>query len=65
LGKEAFLVTDWVSGKVYKIARTGEKSELMDLGQGTADLGYDAASKTAYIPQMKEGKLRAFKISAE
>lgn len=65
LGTDAFLVTDWVSGKVYKIARSGEKSELMDLGQGTADLGYEAASKTAFIPQMKEGKLRAFKISAE
>lgn len=65
LGPNAFLVSDWVSGKVYKIARTGETSELMGLGQGTADLGYDPASKTAYIPQMKEGKLRAFGISAD
>lgn len=65
LGRDAFLVSDWVSGKVYKIARSGERSELMGLGQGTADLGYDPAGKIAYIPQMKEGKLRAFQISAD
>ena len=62
LDKDTFLVSDWMSGKVYKITRSGDAAEIMSLGQGAADLGYDAASKTAYIPLMKKGLLQAYRI---
>lgn len=62
LDAETYLVSDWVSGKVYKINRTGDATEILSLGPGAADLGYDAGSNIAYIPLMKEGKLRAYTI---
>lgn len=62
LDQETFLVSDWMSGKVYKIKRTGDAAEIMSLGNGAADLGYDPASKTAYIPLMKKGLLQAYRM---
>lgn len=59
---DSFLVTDWVAGKVFRIARSGEAKELLKLGQGTADLGYIAASRTAIIPLMVDGKVVAYKF---
>lgn len=61
LGSGNYLLTDWMAGKVLKFS--GGKAEMLfELGQGNADLGYDAASKTAFIPQMMTGKLHAYKI---
>lgn len=62
LDQETFLVSDWMNGKVYKIKRSGDAAEIMSLGQGAADLGYDPASKTAYIPLMKKGLLQAYRM---
>jgi hypothetical protein len=62
LGKDSFLVSDWAAGKVFRIARSGEATELIALSSGSADLGYDAKSKTAFIPLMKDGKLVAYRI---
>jgi DNA-binding beta-propeller fold protein YncE len=62
LGDDAFLVTDWVAGKVIRLGRDGTVQVLESLGQGTADLGYDPGTGTAFIPQMKTGILYGFKI---
>lgn len=61
-GDGAYLVTDWVAGKVIRIGRKGKARVLADLGQGTADLGYDQKTSTAFIPQMQTGVLYGFKI---
>ncbi len=62
LADGVYLVTDWMAGKVLRIAADGTAVELADLGPGTADLGYDRASKTAFIPQMKTGMLYGYKV---
>ncbi len=62
LGGGAYLVTDWVAGKVMKYAADGKIETLLDLGQGTADIGYDPASKTMYLPQMVKSTLQAYKM---
>ncbi len=62
LGGGAYLVSDWVAGKVFRITPNGEANILAELGPGTADLGYDPLTATAYIPQMKTGMLYAFKV---
>ncbi len=59
---DGYLLTDWLGGKVYRIDAAGKANEIMSLGQGSADLGYDPATKTAYIPHMKKGLLTAYKI---
>ena len=35
-----FLVTDWVAGALYRIDRKGKATQLLDLEQGSADIGY-------------------------
>lgn len=62
LGGGAYLVTDWVAGKVMKYGADGKIETLLELGQGTADIGYDAASKTMYLPQMMKSTLQAYKV---
>ena len=62
LGGGAYLVTDWVAGRVMKYGADGKIETLLDLGQGTADIGYDAASKTLYLPQMLKSTLQAYKL---
>lgn len=63
VGDGDYLLTDWMAGKVLRFdASSGKTREILDLGQGTADLGYVADSKTAFIPQMMQGKLFAYRI---
>lgn len=61
-GDGAYLVSDWVAGKVIRIGRKGKARVLADLGQGTADLDFDPKTATAFIPQMKTGLLYGYKI---
>ncbi|MGL4395602.1 MAG: SMP-30/gluconolactonase/LRE family protein [Hyphomicrobium sp.] len=62
LGGGAYLLTDWMSGKVLKLHADGKVDTLLELGQGSADIGYDAATKTLFIPQMMKGQLYAYKV---
>ena len=57
-----YLVSDWVAGKVFRIGKSGKAELLLELCQGTADIGYDPASKTLLVPMMKDDKLRAYKV---
>lgn len=62
VGDGTYLVTDWIAGKVLSMTADGKARELADLGQGTADHGYDPKTATAFIPQMKTGVLYGFKV---
>ena len=55
LGGGAYLVSDWMVGKVMKFSADSKVDVLLDLGQGAADIGYDAAAKTMYVPHMTKG----------
>ena len=45
-----------------KFSKDGKTEQVIDLGQGTADFGYDAATKMMYVPQMMKGTLTAYKF---
>lgn len=62
LDADSFLVSDWVAGKIRQISRSGEAKEVLTISQGTADLNFDPASRTAYIPLMVDGKVVAYKF---
>jgi DNA-binding beta-propeller fold protein YncE len=62
LDADTFLVTDWMSGMVFKISRNGDAKVLMPLEPGSADLGYISDRKLAIIPMMKSNKLIAIKV---
>jgi sugar lactone lactonase YvrE len=61
-GDGTYLVTDWMAGTVLSMTADGKATELTNLGQGTADLGYDPKTYTAFIPQMKSGVLYGYKV---
>lgn len=62
LGGGTYLISDWMSGKVMKFTTGGKVETIIEDGQGTADLDYDATSKIIYLPQMMKGTLTAYKL---
>ena len=62
LGGGSYIVSDWMAGTIFKFTGGGKTEPIISLGKGNADLGYDAATKTMYVPQMMEGKLFAVKL---
>ncbi len=61
-GPSSYLVTDWVAGALYLIEASGDAELIQDFNQGSADLAYLSASKTALIPLMMDNKLAAYRI---
>ncbi len=57
-----FLVTDWVAGALYRIDRKGKATQLLDLKQGSADIGYVPETGLLLIPMMMDDKLVAYKV---
>ena len=57
-----YLVTDWVSGPLYRVDAQGNVVRLLDLHQGTADLTYLPSTKTILIPMMLDNALVAYKL---
>jgi len=57
-----FLVTDWVAGALYRIDRKGKATQLLDLDQGSADIGYVPETGLVLIPMMMSDKLVAYKV---
>lgn len=57
-----YIVSDWMAGHVWRAGGDGAAQKLLDLGQGAADLGYDSASKTLFMPLMMKGVLQAYRV---
>lgn len=62
LGDGTYVISDWMAGKVMKYGPEGKAETLLELGQGAADIGYSASSKTLYVPQMMKNTVRAYKL---
>lgn len=63
IDKTRFLVSDWVAGSVFVFDRaSGKATKVLSFPQGTADIGYDAGTKTVFIPMMKDNRLLAYKV---
>jgi sugar lactone lactonase YvrE len=62
LGNGAYLISDWMSGDVIRFDADGKIEKLLALGQGAADIGYDAKSATMFVPQMMKNTLTAYKV---
>lgn len=59
-----FIVTGW-AGVIYFVKDDGTKQVLSDTRDkkiNAADLGYDPASKTVYIPEMSSNCVAAYKL---
>lgn len=62
LDESSFLVTDWIAGALFRIDATGKAEQLLDLNQGSADIGYVPAERLLLIPMMKDDKLVAYRL---
>lgn len=62
LGGGDYIMSDWMAGTVFKFSAGGKIEPLINLGQGNADVGYDAETKILYVPQMMKNVLYAIKL---
>jgi hypothetical protein len=58
----SFLVSDWVAGALYRIDAAGKAELLLDLPQGSADIGWVPDKRLVLIPMMNDDKLVAYKV---
>ena len=58
-GKGNWFVSDWMAGALYRIEPTGKASLLMDLNQGSADLGVINSEDMVLMPMMMDNKVIA------
>ena len=61
-GSGAYLVTDWMAGGLYRIKPSGKAELLLDLNQGSADLGIIPEKKLAIVPMMNDGSVVAYPV---
>lgn len=61
-GQGGYLVTDWLSGGLYRFDAAGTAELLMDLNQGSADHEFVEAERLAVIPMMLDGTVAAYRI---
>jgi DNA-binding beta-propeller fold protein YncE len=62
LDKSSFLVTDWMAGALYRIDTSGDAELLLDLNQGSADIGWVPDKHLLLIPMMKDDELVAYRL---
>ena len=62
LSDTSFLVTDWVAGALFVIDAKGNVKQLLDLNQGSADIGWLPNEHLLLIPMMKDDKLVAYRV---
>jgi hypothetical protein len=53
----SYLVTDWVAGKLFRVAADGTSTELKAGFKTSADFGYNAETRQVFIPEMMAGKV--------
>jgi hypothetical protein len=55
-------VTDWIAGGLMRIQPDGSHEVLVDLDMGSADLGFDPETGTAFVPMMLNDRIVAIAI---
>jgi sugar lactone lactonase YvrE len=61
-GKGGWLVSDWVAGKLFRVDREGHPEKIMDLTQGSADIGTIPGRHIVLVPLMMDGKVAAYRM---
>jgi sugar lactone lactonase YvrE len=61
-GAGNWIVTDWIAGRLLRIASDGGYEELLDLPMGSADLEFLPGQGIAIIPLMMDGRVVAYSL---
>ncbi len=59
-GRGGYTVTDWTTGKVWRVSPEGQATQLLQLSQGTADHLYLAQQNLLVIPLILDNLVRAY-----
>lgn len=62
LDATSYLVTDWIAGALHRIDASGKAELLLDLNQGSADIGWVPEKRLVLMPMMNDDKLVAYKV---
>jgi sugar lactone lactonase YvrE len=61
-GAGGWYLTDWVAGGLFHAAADGRAGQLLDLPQGSADIGIMPAGNLVLVPMMNEGDVVAYRM---
>jgi hypothetical protein len=64
VGQKGFIVSCW-PGLIYFVSTSGQLELLLDSQQSkinTADIGFDAGTKTVYVPNFSKNSVTAYKL---
>jgi sugar lactone lactonase YvrE len=57
-----YLVSDWSAGKIFYVNTDGAARTILELPQGSADIGYLPERQLLIVPQMMENKITAYRL---
>ena len=58
-GQGKWLATDWMAGALWRIDANGDAELLMDMNQGSADIGVINSEEMVLVPMMMDNKVIA------
>ncbi len=58
-----YLVSDWVSGKIFKVKPNGKFDVIFHGFKNPADIAYISSTKTLIVPRMQENKVSGYSLS--
>jgi sugar lactone lactonase YvrE len=61
-GAGGWYVSDWMGGGLFHAGSDGKAVQLLDLSQGSADIGLIPADKLLLVPMMMDNNLVAYRI---
>jgi hypothetical protein len=61
-GRGGWLVSDWMAGKLFQVDRRGNPTKMMDLKQGSADIGTIPERGILLVPLLMDGKVQAYRM---
>lgn len=61
LNDTTYLVSDWMAGAIFRIDASGKAEQILDLNQGSADIGYADDERLLLVPMMNDDKLIAYR----
>ena len=62
-GKGGYIVTDWISGKIFHVQSSGKSKLLSQFPKGAADHAFIQEKGILILPEMLENKVGAFDLS--
>ena len=61
-GAGGWYLTDWVAGKLFHADADGKASKMLDLKQGSADIGVIPSEKLIIVPMMNDNSVLGYKV---